>query len=761
MPKDNNKTQTIPKAIQNMIKGIQGSMDKLYANTYFNTPTNNKALNILKKDIDSSIKGIFDGNVEKVGIPNISSLYKRMDAMQSDPQVMKGIEDIFADKSAMNMISSAYQQNLWIKDMREEIDAICKYMPKLEEALETRKDNVLSADYFNKDFIFVSSKDTKGDESVIFNKRITELKEKYNLLERCEQYYDEISKYGEQFVYVVPYEKAINKLLQNKAGRTFSAALSTRENCIIEESGSVFSLDESASFDNKIGTEQIHIELCTSNILEDAVLDMKNANDRMSAINEMSVWSFNETAKGRFDKPIIGDELEFDKFDDGIAMDGLINPLEQEKNKVSTPGCVIREIDAMKVIPIYIDNLCLGYYYIECTEFDKSNTLYKTRPTLQANNASRNGVQGLNDSTENDMLLKYISANLSKYIDAKFVNANQDLRDEIYMILKCNDTMNNPENAKIKVTFIPPDDMIHFHFNMDKDTHHGISDLVDAFFPAKLYISLLIGNVLALLTRAQDKRVYYVKQNVETNIAKTLINVMNQVKKGNMGIRQIENVNTILNMTGKFNDYIIPTGPNGDPAISFEVMQGQNVDIKTDLMNMLEEMAVNTTSVPLELISARQSIDYAVQYTMQNSKFLRKVFNRQGKYQRKLSLFLSKIYSCEYNENISLEVNLPSPLFINMTNTNQIIANNREYVQAIADIELADEQDEVVKAIFIKNMTRHTLSTYLDLSTIETIKSKARQERQTLITGQESADLTIAKEQALLEYYDKFKASCM
>ena len=36
---------------------------------------------------------------------------------------------------------------------------------------------------------------------------------------------------------------------------------------------------------------------------------------------------------------------------------------------------------------------------------------------------------------------------------------------------------------------------------------------------------------------------------------------------------QIENMNSILGITGKYNDYIIPVGPSGDSPISMEVME--------------------------------------------------------------------------------------------------------------------------------------------------------------------------------------------
>ena len=52
-----------------------------------------------------------------------------------------------------------------------------------------------------------------------------------------------------------------------------------------------------------------------------------------------------------------------------------------------------------------------------------------------------------------------------------------------------------------------------------------------------------------------------------------------------MGMRQIESMNNILNIVGKYNDYIIPMGQSGDPPIQFEVMQGQDIQTPTEIMD--------------------------------------------------------------------------------------------------------------------------------------------------------------------------------
>ena len=171
-------------------------------------------------------------------------------------------------------------------------------------------------------------------------------------------------------------------------------------------------------------------------------------------------------------------------------------------------------------------------------------------------------------------------------------------------------------------------------------------------------------------------------------------------------------------------------------------MNGQQIEYKTELMNALEEMAINPTDVPLELINARQSLDYAIQYTMSSSKFLRKVYKRQAKAEVYYSGIFTRIYNCEYEENIETDVSLPAPAFLNMTNMNQLMNNTREYVQTIIDTELINEPEEV-KTKFMKKMMRDNISTHIDTNLVDKTlmeskaEVKAEQELNKLNQGSE------------------------
>ena len=203
--------------IRRMAERIQANSDELYKTTYYSDPKNKQQLQAIKTDITTSIKDIMDSNADNVGEPHISKLYERlfMNA-QNDPATVDEFERIFGNNEFVNNLASSYMDNRWVKAVDMEIDEVLIYMPKLEEALQTIKDNVLSSDSFSKDFLNLESKIKTEEGEEQFSRNISDMKDKYDLLKLTSDIYENISKYGEVFVYCVPYTKAIQRLLDRK-----------------------------------------------------------------------------------------------------------------------------------------------------------------------------------------------------------------------------------------------------------------------------------------------------------------------------------------------------------------------------------------------------------------------------------------------------------------------------------------------------------------------------------------------------------------
>ena len=768
---DNTKSNIKFNALKKIAGLIQSNTDDIYKSTYYTDPENKRQLDNLKNNIDTSIKNILNNNINSTGEPNMSRFYERLFFnTQNDKDTVAEFEKIFGDNDFINNLSSSYMDNRWIKAIDDELDETLRYMPKLEEALQTLRDNVLSADSFNKDFLTLKPAIDGDGSQDQFDHNIQDLKKNYDLLKLINDIYYDTSKYGETFIYCVPYEKAIQNLMDHKNdNRGIAIRSNYNESTVILEDTindtsekidmSRFNLDKMSEDINDIN---LNFEIDNSGILRSVIESEKDARDKRKMVNEQSLceqylmelgmtdirndgkaYAFDNVERYQvggklpehhnFDKTL-NDDMELPNIDSS-ASDGLVNTDKAKNVKLkSMNGCIVKKLRRECVTPIMINDICLGYYYFE---FDNNMAFFdESQPSTGMVNTitglrSNGRAEAYDVLQRRDDAIRYVASMLATKIDTKFINDNQDLKREIYYILKYNDEFSNNEAnmQNIRVSYIPPEDINHIYFELDENTGRGISDLNLALIPAKLWVAIYITNCLAIMTRGNDKRVYYVRQSVESNISKTLLKTVDEIKKSNFGIRQIQNINNVLNITGRFNDYIIPRGADGNSPIEFEVMQGQQIEIKTELLNLLEEAAINSTGVPLELIQSRQSPDYAMQLTMSNTKFLRFVYGRQSLFQQMIQPLLTKIYDIEYGTTDSIDVTLPPPLFINVTNTNQLIVNTSDFCNSIVEIFMGDSQDDVIKAKVGKKLKAYYLGSYVNMGIINNAIEEAKQEK--------------------------------
>mgnify|MGYP000440748337 CR=1 FL=1 len=764
---------------------IQANIDDLYKNTYFTNNDNSKYIDSIKRRMDDDLEGLIDKAKAQNGGTNMADLYARTLA-RNDTDSLNEIRSALEDETVLADIMDIYSQNALVRDLDREIDTVCKYMPKLDEALDIKKDNVLSADHFNDDAVRISIENVSGtgikndntNKSEADGSDLELFARKYDLEAFRNELYSKTAKYGEQFVYIVPYKRALEKLI----ARTDGASLLSEEGILTEESinEGLQSINETLSFrytdtdESKLksfGAQDLYdlsestlsdasLEGLKSNNIEYSGLDIEINKTgvipgiiaqecNMRRIFSETVSLFGEESLGSARNAYLSNSLYFKNINKklkkaaqggtlegptSLADDGLKDLDEPTKandaEQLEIPGAVFEILEHDRVKPIYINNTCLGYYYIEMNDPNGGNaeeqmtftsTLGGMRPRRTARENEANG----GTSTQDNEVLMKIARKISQRIDKKFINSNQDIAKEIYTVLKYN-ADNNGKTTKLRISFIPPSDIIHSYFELNKKTHRGVSDIVKSLFPAKLYTCLYISNTIALLTRGYDKRLYHVKQTIDTNITSVLLNVINQIKRSNFNLRQIENMNNIMNVTGRFNDLVIPQNANGESPVSFEIMPGQNVEVKTEFMNMLEEMAVNQTGVSLEMVNSRYQESTATHLTMSNARFLIKVYARQKLYEPILSAIYTKLYQYEYNTNSIVKVELPPPIMLNFTNTSQILSMSQELIQNIVQMKFGSSQNEQEKLAFTSLLMEYYYDSFLPMDKINAMADKAK-----------------------------------
>lgn len=743
------------KKISNKLDLLDKKLDGLYKDIYISRPDNKNNLDRILDRLDSAIDQIQDTDINVSGM---SELLRRIDSKDGSntKNLMNSVADLFNDQNMINTLFMNNDIRKYIAGQNYQYDMICKYIPKLLDALEIKRDNVLCSDNFSDEYLNPQCNKSSKSEIEKFSSNVTKLERIHDISTFFDKTYMNVSRYGEEFIYVVPYTIAFKKLLKRASNFNSNTARlgqfsfyentrygKTQTETIVKEDyfdskdftdyknhiSNLNTIEESDDKNNFKGFP-VNLHFNDSNIITEVMNEyavIRNIED-LNKFNSLSSIYEQSKLEGN-----LSDEFEkIDAQNNGLSAatsDGLIIPgnLDRDPDKIDKHmiGAVIERLPRENVIPIYIGKQCMGYYYLEFAE-DKRACGYcgNSHMTAGVSNATSYAKELTED--QNELAIRYIANRMSQSIDARFINANKDLKEEIYAVLRYNEKFDLARTNDIGVTFIPANDIVHCYFEFDENSHRGISDLEKSVVPAMLYILLYLTDIIGKITRSTDKRIYYVKQNVEQNVARTMMNVVQQIKKGNMGMRQIESMNNILNIVGKYNDYIIPLGQSGDPPIQFEVMQGQDIQTPTDIMEKMEEAAVNATGVPFEMLNSVYQQDFAIRFSMSNARFLKSIRTRQRKTQKFLSKIYTKIYNYEFDENNPLiEVQLPPPIYMVMQNNQQLMDNITQQADKIVELELADEEDEV-KTEFKKIYTRNSMVAYIDFSQIERYRNAAK-----------------------------------
>ena len=290
MPNDNKSTTPRASgALKRLASTVQTNLDSLYSKTYFTSPSTKGDLDTTKNDITKTIDNIIANNIQLVGSSSIASLYNRLENNSPRDTLNRNkLDELFTDRNLMDGLMNSYIENKFLRDYDEEIDTVLKYCPKLLEALEVRKDNVLSADHFTKDFINVSE-DMKLSDDTTFMAKCNEIKEKYDLNAKFEKWYDLTARYGEVFIYNVPYRKAISRLLAMKNNTLKPISVNGESTEYIQESTITINplkdknLDINSEYFDKHGAVNIKVEYNMTGMLIDTIESLHEA--------------FNESAK--------------------------------------------------------------------------------------------------------------------------------------------------------------------------------------------------------------------------------------------------------------------------------------------------------------------------------------------------------------------------------------------------------------------------------------------------------------------------------
>ena len=297
-------------------------------------------------------------------------------------------------------------------------------------------------------------------------------------------------------------------------------------------------------------------------------------------------------------------------------------------------------IDPTKVIPLDIMNTNIGYFYVVDEDITPlsgavSSTLYYTK---------------FDEHRRETTVIDAIAERVVKSFNKPFLMSNIKFKEAI---VDCFNYYNLNEK-RLKFQFIPSQYMQKFKIDVDENGN-GTSMIKKSLFYAKLYLMLLLFKIMSIILNSNDTKVNYIKQSgIDKNIANKVQEIARIRQSRQINITDLFSYTTLINKVGNGTELYIPTGRSGDRPIETEILQGQDVQLNTELMEMLKNAYILATGVPAAIINYLNEADFAKTVEQNNTKFNGRVVNYQLDFNRDITEWYKKImrWSTNIPENI-------------------------------------------------------------------------------------------------------------
>ena len=544
------------------------------------------------------------------------------------------LENIFLSKdgSIFSIFEERFKNKLLLF---HDLEIICDQLPELREAVYTTRDDIVASDDLGSDISRSLTFTTDLSEDEKYDNQISEVKElerDYGLQYMIREHIvPKTLTYGEYYVYIIPEQKLFENTQRNKMGKTVGATLESYQLNNIYESLNIdkkgefkdFKTDEIAYYVSeniKINNMDVPLPLLESENMVGVSKDLADFN---------SLNTLLKNAKKKKNKKEDKDISMTLGFSDGVKSSNKMDKWDGVK------GCYIRLLDPKKVIPVKLLNYTIGYYYINDTDMDITGHNCRSQ-------AFRFGSlidQVANKTASQKNIITNIAQSIVKSFDKKYLEDNQEFKELIINALQYNDMY----KRKLHFQFIPADHMCRFSVNED-ETGFGQSMLYKSLFYAKLYLSLLVFNMITHLTKSQDTLVTYVKTSgIDKNVANKTMSIARQMKSKQIGIGDLMDYSSIYSKMGTGRDLYIPEGESGERGLSWDVIQGQDVNMQNELMEQLKESFINGTGVPSVIMNYINEADFAKTLVMANAKQLRRVMMYQDCLNEDITYMYQKI----------------------------------------------------------------------------------------------------------------------
>ena len=665
-PEEQKKNSLITQSVSNINRIIGRANVSLYGTdrTSDVTGLNDKFKDILNKGLEDLTKAK-EGDVSSF----LSKLYSRDKKLNATNQLLNNqFLSISGDEysTMQSFIYEAYRNKLL---EQSDLHEVASSLIELSEAINITRDAIISADVvdgkMNRDLNFDNIDTDVIDTSIPI---VEHIEEKFELQDKIKNFIvPKALEYGEYYAYCIPYNKifedfmaqkersyryrpgdsqkalysektlleAVESEWGEKVTTTTESVISkpivrTRQNLEEKENNFFNDLYNTYMEDAKREASKKGIRLQISDISKsDFISDVKDMMNNITISNEsvplpvleegfssiqhfVSEYAMEKDATDRPQKNFFDQVINGTGDNDGITItNGDSNPLKD----VDIKDCYVKLIEPTRMVPLEIMDQPIGYYYVVDEDITPlsglvSSTLYYSK---------------FDEKRKEQNIIDTIADKIVQNFDKKFLKDNLKFKRLIVEALN----YYNLNEKKLKFQFIPVEYIK--VFKVDKDENgHGQSMIRKSLFYAKLYLMLLLFKIMSILLYSNDQKVNYIKSSgIDKNVANKVQEIARIKQSRQINMFDLFSYTTLINKVGNGNEMYIPTGRSGERPIETEILSGQDVQLNTELLEMLKNAYIVGTGVPAAIINYLNEPEFAKIAEQNHSKFSARVVNYQ------------------------------------------------------------------------------------------------------------------------------------
>lgn len=784
-------------------------------------PTPRKSIKTANQSLEKDIFGLENGDIKQDVRSNqvdnkINSIKTNITRGNSSEQVLSVMTDVINGNRRSNKRLSSAENLSRMEKSRELINEVFrtqtdvtedtertarytdyrlidKYIPEITDSLDVLRDSIMSPDDISKKSVlysYIGELSTADRE--LFESNMRKLFEKYDFETFISDKIRSTLLLGDGFTIVDKLSSTFTRYLNEGDGG--DEELKDDGN-VLSESADIFA---SPKFRDRI---KAYYEKAKS--LNEASFITKGSDGKKYQVtSDMYVKNTEEEILKMINKNVkyIEDPMkalsDFTKYTGSTVSDKYTDKITKELN---INGVYFKDLNPDDVIKLEIDHICIGYIVINRTRGAADTTggfggsgingnysmlgaitsalnpdMGNANNNLQFNQASmstdaftgnqnvlKDGNTALAYNTIVDMLVKGIS----EKIDNKYIEKNEAFRDLLFGLVR----MDYIISKEIDITFLEASQLD--HVKIDSTMTYGVSRIASSMFPAKLYLALLLTNLMLKINQGRDRRVFYVDTDLDDDFEGNIEQIIKDVKSSEIptsSFGSTTSVSTVLNTVGSLENYYIPT-IDGNRPFDIDVISGMQVDINDELMEKLLKSAIIGTGVPYNYIDATNEIDFARSLSMQNQGFVKKVVNYQQVFSRFFTKIIRKMYKYEFgiddidetkNNKLKeikiknkkrgkkskkdddadshssmidiekIEIVFPEPVLLNVTTNNEQIEATNTTIEYITEmyVDANDENADDIKRRFKKELARSVYMKNLDWEAIDKAYDKMQED---------------------------------